>query len=237
MDDFNYIGKELEVFQHAKNWKLYWRRRITPYMGDSILDVGAGLGATIDVFQDANFKKWVALEPDKDMVEGLRQRQSNGTLPAWCEVFQSTIAELHPTQLFDSILYIDVLEHIEHDKLELQTASQHLNVNGYLIVLSPAFQYLYTPFDEAIGHYRRYNKQTLAATTPSNCKLISSFYLDSVGVLASLGNRLFLRSSEPNIKQIKLWDTFMVPISRYIADPVVLNSFGRSIVNVWQRSS
>ena len=58
---------------------------------------------------------------------------------------------------FDTILYIDVLEHIDDDLGELARSATHLRPGGHLIVLAPAHQALYSPFDKAIG--------TSAATT------------------------------------------------------------------------
>ena len=59
-------------------------------------------------------------------------------------------------------------------------------------------------------------------------------YLDSIGMLASLGNRLILKSSMPTRRQIALWDRLMVPISR-LADPLLGHRLGKSVLGVWQR--
>ena len=59
-------------------------------------------------------------------------------------------------------------------------------------------------------------------------------YLDSVGMMASLGNRLLLRAGMPTLRQILAWDRLMVPLSRRL-DPWVGYRFGRSILAVWTR--
>ena len=137
-------------------------------------------------------------------------------------------------QFFDSILYIDVLEHIRNDKKEVIKASQHLKANGNLVILGPAHQWLFTPFDAAIGHYRRYSKPTLKAVLPDDIEVIKLAYLDCVGLLASLGNKLVLRQSQPTLKQIKVWDRFMVPISRRL-DPALGYRLGKSILLVGRK--
>ena len=133
---------------------------------------------------------------------------------------------------FDTILYIDVLEHIFDDQSELQRASAMLRAGGSLIVLSPAYGCLYTPFDRAIGHWRRYQKQTLEKAAPKECQLDTAIYLDSAGFWASAGNRLFLKQNMPTLRQIHFWDRYLVSISR-VLDPLVLHSFGKSILAVW----
>lgn len=233
-EQFEYIGDELEVFQYAKNWKKYWGQRIKPYLGQTILEVGAGIGGTTQVLCHPDYALWLGIEPDAKMVDDLNARLAKGEFAPNCQFRVATVQTLAPDELFDSILYIDVLEHIEHDRQEVMDAIQHLKPNGYLIVLSPAFQFLYTPFDEAIGHYRRYTSAMMRDLTPDTAKLADVFYLDAVGMLASMGNLLFLRASQPSRAQIGFWDSVLVPISR-IFDRLVGYRFGRSVIAVWQR--
>ena len=100
------------------------------------------------------------------------------------------------------------------------------------MVLSPAYQFLYSEFDKAIGHFRRYTKPMLRALTPSGAKEQASFYLDAVGMMASTANKLMLRQAMPGRGQVLTWDRLMVPLSRLV-DPLVGRSFGRSVVMIW----
>ena len=102
------------------------------------------------------------------------------------------------------------------------------------MVLSPAFSWLYTPFDKAVGHFRRYHKSDLTKIAPPGAQPVFIRYLDSVGLLASLANRLLLRSGMPTQSQVLTWDRLMVPFSRMV-DPLVGYAFGRSILAVWQK--
>ncbi|MFO1206718.1 MAG: hypothetical protein U1E63_13500 [Burkholderiales bacterium] len=114
-------------------------------------------------------------------------------------------------------------------------AAARLSSQGHLIILSPAHQGLYSPFDAAIGHYRRYNRTTLAGLNQrANLKPVSIFYLDSVGLAASFANRALLKSSMPTPAQVHVWDRLMVRLSR-IVDPFLLYSVGKTIVGVWQK--
>jgi hypothetical protein len=102
-------------------------------------------------------------------------------------------------------------------------------------VLSPAFPLLYSEFDRALGHFRRYTRRSLAAVMPPTLTRRRLEYLDSVGFLASLGNRLLLKQELPTARQIALWDRVMVPASR-VVDPVLARGFGRSVLAVYERS-
>jgi hypothetical protein len=134
---------------------------------------------------------------------------------------------------FDTILYIDVLEHIEDDRLELFRASRHLKPGGTIVVLSPALPCLFSEMDEAVGHYRRYTKKTLANIGPRHLRLVRLEYLDCIGVLASLSNRFLLRNQTPTLKHIKFWDAIMIPCSR-VLDAVISFRVGKSIFAVWR---
>ncbi len=118
---------------------------------------------------------------------------------------------LQASESFDTIVYIDVLEHIEDDAGELKLAARRLRRGGRIVVLSPAHQFLYTPFDAAIGHFRRYNRSSLRKISPPGLELEKLFYLDAFGIAASAMNRLLLRQSMPTKAQIETWDKWIVP--------------------------
>jgi SAM-dependent methyltransferase len=233
MDDFHYVGTELDIFARATNWKFYVRKNLRKYVVGDVLEVGAGIGAATRLINDGTQNRWVCLEPDRNLAARIKPSLPVGIQN--CEVITGTLADLNPDQKFDAILYIDVLEHIEDDKGELARAAAHLKTCGFLVVLAPALPWLYTPFDAAIGHYRRYTRSLLRAIVPEGLNEEKVRYLDSIGMMASVGNRLFLKSASPRVNQIRFWDRFMIPFSR-IVDPIVAHSFGRSVLAIWHRS-
>ncbi len=234
-DTSTYIGQELELFAQATHWKNYIRQQVKPFLGDNVLEVGAGLGGTTRFLCDGSQNRWTCLEPDVSLAAKLQLAIDTGDIPACCESSVGTLATTGAEQAADTVLYIDVLEHIENDAAELRNAIRVLRPGGHVVVLSPAHQWLFTPFDEAIGHFRRYTKRTLGALTPGNATLVRLAYLDSVGLLASLANRLLLRSAEPTHRQIQLWDKGMVRTSRYL-DPMLGRRIGKSVLGVWRRN-
>jgi hypothetical protein len=146
-----------------------------------------------------------------------------------------TTLDVNPRSRFDTILYIDVLEHIEDDRGEMSRAAELLAPRGTLIVLSPAFQLLFSEFDRSVGHYRRYTRASLAAVMPASLRQLRLRYIDSVGFMASLANRALLRQELPSRRQIALWDRVMIPASR-VLDPLLAHSFGRSVLAVYERA-
>jgi SAM-dependent methyltransferase len=234
MESDRYVGSELELFARAYNWKRYWGSIVRPYLGDRVLDVGAGIGATASMLATDRQKKWICVEPDRQMAERIALRIKSRELPTICESRAGTIDDIKEWD-FSAILYIDVLEHIENDREELRKAAERVQPGGRVIVLVPAHQWLYTPFDRAIGHFRRYTLADLRALAPPQLCEERVVYLDSVGLFASLANRLFLKSEMPNTRQIAIWDRAMVPVSR-ITDCAFFYRFGKSILAIWSRS-
>lgn len=227
-----YGGTELEFFADARNWKTYWRSHLARYVRGDVLEVGAGIGANTVWLCGDEVRRWVCLEPDP----GLAARASERTrhLQDRREVITGTLAGLDERERFDSILYLDVLEHIDDDRSELARAATLLRPGGALVVLAPAYQWLFSSFDHAIGHRRRYSKKTLAEVMPGRLIPEKLVYLDSAGLLASVANRFLFQVAQPTRTQIKLWDSLLVPCSRWI-DSLLRHSVGKSILAVWRR--
>lgn len=234
MNQISYVGAELDLFARARNWKQYWSSLVRPCLGARVLDVGAGIGATLDVLADGPGRAWLALEPDPGLAQRLRGRVAAGEIRADVEVRNGTLADLAADDRFDTILYIDVLEHIADDAGEFARAAARLSPGGRICILAPAHQWLFTAFDAAIGHERRYTRASLRAAAPPGLVCERLDYLDSVGMLASIGNRVLLRSAHPSASQIALWDRVMVPASR-VLDPLLLRRVGKSVLGIWRK--
>ena len=228
----SYIGDELSLFAHADNWKRYWSSKIEPLLDGPVLEVGAGIGTNLSLLRSRK-QDWLALEPDLDQANIINESADQENI----SVISGTLNDIAIEQKFKSIIYIDVLEHIENDVAEVENAFDRLESGGRLIILSPAHNRLFSPFDKAVGHYRRYNKAMLRELTPVSqaVKIESLYYLDSVGCLASFANMALLRQKMPTLKQIWLWDKVMVPISR-VLDVLFTYRLGKTVVMVWRKA-
>ncbi len=233
-ESYHYVGDELDLFAAAVRWKSYFRRRIAPYLGTEVLEVGAGLGGTTRALCRGDEARWVCLEPDPALATRLEAAQAAGRLPRSCAVVVGTLADQLLGEQFDSVLYMDVLEHIEGDRAEMEQAARRVKPGGYVIALSPAHQWLFTPFDRSIGHCRRYTRKSMAAITPDGLDLAWIGYLDSVGLLASLANKVLLRQAMPTPTQVAFWDRVLVRMSEWV-DPLGGYRVGKSILAIWRR--
>src|SRR5262249_47990383 len=139
---YAYIGGELELFEGATNWKRYLASQMKPFLGASVAEVGAGIGANTP-FLCSYAAEWLCIEPDPLLAEHIERRRASGYLCPQCRIVNAKLADLPLQAAFDTILYIDVIEHIEDDRVEVAEAAARLGSRGYLVVLSPAHQWLF----------------------------------------------------------------------------------------------
>jgi SAM-dependent methyltransferase len=233
MSELNYVGSELDLFAAVWNWKAYWSGQIRPFLSGDILEVGAGIGSNTRFLDPGGAERWVCLDPDPELIVRLVEKFGTVLPRRAYEAVCGTLESLAGQQ-FDTIIYIDVLEHIDNDREELNRAASHLRPGGHLIVLSPAHQRLFSPFDAAIGHFRRYNRPMLRTISPASLRLERMRYLDCAGLILSAANRLLLRQSMPTKAQLRFWDHWIVPLSR-VLDKLLLYSVGKTIIAVWSK--
>ncbi len=224
-----YVGEELDLFRHAQNWKRYFAGELRPYVRGRVLDVGCGMGVNADHLWNDAVRTYTFLEPDARLLERVSEHVHQPALEQ-AERLIGTTAQL-AGRTFDTILYLDVIEHIEDSRAELARAHELLAPGGHLLVLVPAFNYLYSDFDKAIGHYRRYNKRMLHAELPATMERIRMRYLDSTGLLLSLANKWILHQPAPELSQVLFWDKRVVPLAR-ITDKLLFHAIGRSLISV-----
>jgi SAM-dependent methyltransferase len=231
-----YIGGELELFFLARNWKQYVKAEVGKYLVGDVLEVGAGIGGTTAALHDGSTRRWVCLEPDAGHAKQLR------ILIAHCwdhhetNVIVGSVRSLAERPAFDCVLYIDVLEHIQDDRHQIEAAARLVRTGGHIVVLSPAHRWLFSEFDRNIGHLRRYDKRQLRSLMPCGWIEKKIVYLDSIGVLLSLGNAFALRQPLPSRMQIAIWDRFCVPVSR-VVDRIFLGKLGKSVLAVWHKQA
>lgn len=231
-DSYSYPGNELDLFAEAGNWKTYLSRMCVSFVKGDVLEVGAGIGSTTSFLCHSRIRSWTCLEPDAALSKTLCDNLARCGLQERTRVLTCDVRMIPAERLFDTIVYVDVLEHISDDVGELLSAADHLRASGRLIVVAPAHTWLYSEFDESLGHHRRYNKKSLRHAAPALLSEMRLLYLDSAGLVASLMNRLWLHHSMPTARQIRFWDRTLVPISCFL-DRLVCYRLGKTVIGVW----
>lgn len=229
---YQYQGNELKIFSKAHNWKRYFSSRMRSLICGDVLDVGAGWGVNANYLVNDNCLSWTFLEPDYVNFSLIR-KQSMATKNCKRLYVNGKIDDLESKNRYDTIIYIDVLEHIENDKKEISSAHSFLKEKGKIIVLVPCHNYLFSEFDRNVGHFRRYSVRDLYRLESTTLKLRSYYYLDSMGFFCSLINRYILKKPTPSVSNITFWDRFLIPLS-CIFDKFLNHSFGKTLVAIYE---
>jgi SAM-dependent methyltransferase len=131
-------------------------RRIQPYLGERVLEVGCGIGNMSGYYAERRLLVCLDLLPESlALVRAKLGDRANVHAVRGDICAEVTIAELAP-YAFDTAVMLNVLEHIEDDARALAAVHRLLVPGGRLVLLLPAEHYLYGTIDRALGHYRRY---------------------------------------------------------------------------------
>ena len=118
---------------------------------------------------------------------------------------------------FNTILYMNVLEHIKNDKKEINVALGKLKKNGHLVILVPAHNELYTRFDKEIGHFRRYKIKFFEKLKLKSSKVEKLIYLDCLGFFLYFLNKKFYKDEiYPSKNKIFIWDKIFIPLTFFL---------------------
>ena len=231
MNNFlNYDGWELNFFDNAKNYRDYQIDIIKKELKGTVAEIGPGNGSLCEKY-NTYCDNVVLFEPSKNLFKNLETKfQSNEKIKINNSEFSSS------NKKFDCFLLMDVVEHIENPQTLIKSLYDSLNENGKILINVPAFQHLYSKFDEDVGHFKRYTKSSfvkeLLLIKPKKVKM---FYYDFLGYFLSLVSQLLFLVSKKYKKnykkdfksKIKLWN-YLIPISK-ILDRCAINSLGKSL--------
>jgi len=224
----DYEGSELDATAQAHNYNRWILESIRPFLGAVIAEVGAGQGNfTRELLRTAPHRL-IAIEPSAILVPKLRQTTAG--IPN-LDVHHARLADLSGSleNSVDSLVYINVLEHIADDRSELEHAYRALRPGGSLCVFVPALPSLMTGFDESIGHHRRYRRPDLLHLAESSgFEVVAARYFDLLGALAWLLAFKLLRL-HMSTGNVRLYDRLAVPLAR-VFDRILGPPVGKSLL-------
>jgi SAM-dependent methyltransferase len=218
--------------EQAPRYNEWLLERIRPFLGIDVLEIGAGIGTfTLMLAQAPNVRRVVALEPDKDLAATLVERTKGvGNV----EVLQKPVEQLTPELTggaVDSVVCLNVLEHIQDDRTALVRMAQCLRPGGSLFLLSPAHALLFGEVDRAVHHQRRYGKAALALLLRDTGFVVETIrYVNPVGALGWLVSSRLLKVPDIPSSSLRIYE-HLVPVLKLV-DRVPM-PFGLS---VWVRA-
>ena len=220
---------EFEALQLANNY----RRAIIGEFADSlrgdVLEVGAGIGQnTAHLIGLPSVKRVVAVEPDPQFCVRFRENFPGQTL------IPGTIDALQASTAWDTIVSINVLEHIADDDRELASYARLLAPRkGRLCLFVPARQEIYAPLDKDFGHHRRYSKAPLRASLERvGFQILQLHYFNLVGYFAWWFNFCILKKRHFNPLAVRIYDQIIFPPFHAFEQKLLRPSIGQSLIAI-----
>jgi SAM-dependent methyltransferase len=151
----------LEALSNAPKFNGWMADTIRPYVGRQVLEIGAGIGNLTTALLTGN-QRWITADIAPEHLAKLQEKfgETPNVEIRYCDLmapatFEPLLGEM------DSVVCLNVLEHIEDDMLGLRNIHSSLKPGGHAIVLVPHDNAIYGTLDTALGHYRRYSHEEL----------------------------------------------------------------------------
>jgi len=219
-----YVGKDLEAMSFAVNYHKWILDEFAGFLGKNIVEVGAGTGSFSEMILQTEPEMLNLVEPSDlyaDLYANISKIENRTEINFYNTIFSAVASEIAARKKPDSIIYVNVLEHIEDDAAELKLIRQTLSHGGRAFIFVPALERLYGEFDRRLGHFRRYRKLDLEEKCRNaGFKILVSKYFDFAGVLPWYIKYRLLNSTELGGAAVSLYDKLVVPVFRRLESTV-----------------
>jgi len=222
-----YAGKDLEAMSFALNYHRWIMAEFRPFLGKQVAEVGAGTGSFSGLILENQIENLTAFEPSQNLYPSLCASLSHDQRATAINDYFGKAADGQ----FDSVLYVNVLEHIQDDRAELAAAYKALSPGGYLLIFVPALPRLYSELDKQLGHFRRYVKKDLEVLVlHAGFTLTKVQYFDIAGIVPWYVNFVMLKNSMGS-GSVSLYDRLVVPPMR-ILENLLAPPIGKNLLLV-----
>jgi SAM-dependent methyltransferase len=208
--DFSYSGSELDAVAEATNYYGWIIDAFSEHFGPTTAEAGAGIGTVSELILGTNaIKDLLLIEPASNNVPTLRARFAGDPR---VRIHHGYLEELAPTLRADTIIAVNVLEHVEKDVEFLRAAYTGLAPGGKLLILVPATPAIFGSLDRAFDHYRRYTRRALkSALVLTGFEIDQLHYLNGLGVAAWFVAGRVLGRTTLGRQQVRFYDRFVIP--------------------------
>jgi SAM-dependent methyltransferase len=238
-EQWSYPGRELESMVFAANYHRWILDIFRPYLGKRIVEVGAGSGSFSELLLETRPERLDSVEPSANMypllADHLRHLNSDGIGHAHQGTLMGILDSLRTAGTPDSIVYVNVLEHVEDDVAELRAMNSLLRAGGHALIFVPANMWLMSDMDRSLGHFRRYTmKELRTKCEQAGFQVKRAFHFDFLGIAPWWIKYRMMKSKTMEPEAVRLYDRAVVPVAR-ILETFLSPPVGKNLVLVAQK--
>jgi phospholipid N-methyltransferase len=238
METHSLIERDLAVLSQADNYLALQMSKVRPFLGKRILEIGAGIGTHTDQILQCSPEMLVSLERSPEFCGRLLERFGK-RVNVVCADLDRIDESFHLLNgyRFDTIVAINVMEHVESDLECMRILSRCLDSGGRMVLLMPASRFLYSKLDRKYGHHRRYDLPLLKTYSSSlGLDLERGRYFNMVGWFGWL---LFARLLGADHIQENSFGLFerLLPLFNRVEEALPRVPFGLGLLAVLKKST
>lgn len=210
-----YQSQILVRLARAKKFNTWLTDIIRPYVGNNVLEIGSGIGNITKQLVPRD--KYHVTDINENFLESLEKIQEGKPYLSIENLDINDVSKLNDKNiLFDSIVCLNILEHIDDDEKALKNIVSLLENNGRAIVLVPRKQWAFGSLDAVVGHKRRYSSRSLKELAQkTNIELEKLISFNKISFIPWIINGKIFKRKKFGLLQIVLFDA-MIPILRHI---------------------
>jgi SAM-dependent methyltransferase len=232
--DTAYTIEDQERMSQAGNYFAWQSEMVKRELGRRVVEVGCGIGNFTGMLLDRELVVAIDIEPG--CIEKLRERYPHShNLQAFsgdaADVLLRQVRRFQP----DSCICLNVLEHIEDDFAAIDAMAGVLGPGGIIVLMVPAFEALNGPIDRNLGHYRRYNRESIdRLAKASRLRVRKLRFMNLVGFFGWWANSHIFKREAQSAAQIRVFDRFVVPLLSRV-ERVIPPPIGQSLFVVFEK--
>ncbi len=230
-----YEGSDLEALATLHRYQRWIVETFQPYLIGKAVEFGAGIG-NISKRIRPHVLTLDLVEPSANLAPPLQQRfdGDDGVV-----IFQDPLEVRLPAiadKTYDTVILVNVLEHIKDDAAALDGFYRILKPGGHLLLFVPALKFLYSDLDALVGHFRRYQRPELnGRVTGAGFHIVRSRYFDTLGVAPWWLLNTMMGKTGFNPTLVGIYDAVFAPLSRGL-EGLAPPPFGKNILLVARRA-
>jgi SAM-dependent methyltransferase len=233
------VQKQLLVAGRLNRFPNWLFEQIQPFIGGTVWEAGCGTGTYTHHMLAAGCERILATDYDADLLQVARRRFAGNerVLVFSLDMSQEVEFEKLKGHAIQTIVCLNVLEHIENDLLVLRNMRALLPPKGRLILLVPAHPCLFNGMDESLHHYRRYTARDLSTKLrAADYRVIKLYYFNAPAILGWFAyGHILRRKSVTEGLSTGLFD-WLVPLFRWTERAILKGRLGISLIAMCERA-